>query len=159
MQLCKNIFNHFLYLKIMKTKTTFFSLLLVILSSSIFAQTGSIEVKINGIENNDGVVMIGLYNSEADFPDSDKGYTGAAPKANTNGVTHTFSDIPAGKYAIAVWHDEDEDKELDKNFLGIPRENYGFSNNAFGTFGPPGFKDAAFNVVSGETTELEITLK
>ena len=124
-----------------------------------FAQTGAIEVKIYGIENNNGIVMIGLYNSEADFPDFDKGYTGAAPEADENGVTYTFIDIPAGKYALAVWHDEDKDKALDKNMLGIPRESYGFSNNKFGTFGPPDFKDAAFDVASSETTLLEITLK
>jgi len=144
----------------MKIKCTiFFSLLFVIFSLSIFAQTGSIEVKINGIENNDGVVMIGLYNSDSDFPDFDKGFTGAAPAADKNGVTHTFKDILPGTYALAVWHDEDEDKELDKNFLGIPKENYGFSNNASGTFGPPDFKDAAFEVKNGETTKLEISLK
>jgi len=143
----------------MIVKKLLLSILLICWNILLLAQTGSIEVKINGIENNDGVVMIGLYNSETEFPDFDKSFTGAAPEASKNGITHTFTDIPPGKYAIAVWHDEDYDKTLDKNFLGIPKENYGFSNNASGTFGPPDFKDAAFNVASGKTTLIEITLK
>jgi len=143
----------------MKYITLFSGLVLMILSSTIFAQHGSIEVRINGIENNDGTILIGLYNEGEKFPDFDMSYAGAAPEANKMGTTYTFTEIPAGTYAIAVWHDEDEDKTLDKNILGIPRENYGFSNNAFGTFGPPDFDDAAFEVVRDEKTELVITLK
>lgn len=143
----------------MKYKILLMNLVLMILSSPIIAQHGSIEIKVNGIENNDGVILIGLYSEGEKFPDFDMSYAGASPKANKMGTTYTFTEIPAGTYAIAVWHDEDEDQTLDKNILGIPRENYGFSNNVFGTFGPPDFEDAAFKVESDEKTELVITLK
>ena len=58
--------------------------------------------------------------------------------------------IPAGTYAARVWHDENNNKKFDKNWIGIPKEGYGFSNDA-GTeghfhFGPPDFEDAAFRV-------------
>ena len=134
-------------------------LALMIMGSTIYAQYGSIEVRINGIENNDGIILIGLYDKSDKFPDFDESFAGAAPKANKMGTSYTFTEIPSGTYALAVWHDEDEDKTLDKNILGIPRENYGFSNNASGTFGPPDFEDAAFKVVSDKKTELVITLK
>lgn len=56
----------------------------------------------------------------------------------------TFENIPFGEYAIKVHHDEDGNNEMDTNFLGIPSEDYGFSNNASGTFGPADWEDAKF---------------
>jgi len=47
-----------------------------------------------------------------------------------------------GQYAIKVFHDENANGELDINFLGIPKESYGFSNHARGRFGPPPFAEA-----------------
>ncbi len=70
-----------------------------------------------------------------------------------------LTEVPAGPFAIAVFHDEDLDQELDRNFLGIPREDYGFSRDARGRFGPPSFDDARLELGAGETMQLAIEVR
>ncbi len=122
-------------------------------------QTGSIKIEIEGIENTKGEIQIGVYNSANDFPDYEKIFIGGYAEALKFGALYKIEDIPIGKYAIAIWHDENSDKVLNKNIFGVPKEKYGFSNNVFGTFGPPDFEEASFYVVKGEVTILKIKLK
>ena len=131
----------------------------IFLAGQINAQTGRIKVNIEGIENTDGELQIGLYNSADSFPDFEKNFKGASITADKSGSELVFDNIPVGTYAIAIWHDENKDKELNKNMFGAPKEKYGFSNNVFGTFGPPDFEDASFLIIEGETKVLSINLK
>ena len=66
--------------------------------------------------------------------------------------------IPFGEYAIKAFHDEDRDDEIDMNFLGIPVESYGFSNNVRGIFGPPSFDKAKF-LFNVDSLAIEIKLR
>jgi uncharacterized protein (DUF2141 family) len=127
--------------------------------SPILAQTGTISVKINGIASNSGVIQIGLYNEESGFPEYKESFKGVSPKANKMGVTYTFTEIPIGPYAIAVWHDENENKKLDKNLFGVPKEKYGFSNNVYRTMGPPKYEEALFIVEDKKEISLIIDMK
>jgi uncharacterized protein (DUF2141 family) len=70
----------------------------------------------------------------------------------------SFADVQPGTYAIAVFHDENSNGKLDSNFIGIPREGTGASNNAKGHMGPPKFDDAAFRYAGGRL-ELKITIE
>ena len=63
-----------------------------------------------------------------------------------------------GMYGIAVFHDENKNGKMDKNFLGIPQEAYGFSNNMRVTFGPPKWEKSKF-VVNTATTDIAIEVK
>ena len=65
-------------------------------------------------------------------------------------VEFIFTGLPAGSYAVAVYHDENGNEELDTNLLGIPREGFAFSGDARGFAGPPSFDDAAVEVVDGD---------
>jgi uncharacterized protein (DUF2141 family) len=58
----------------------------------------------------------------------------------------TIADVPAGTWAVLAYQDENGNGRLDRNLLGIPSENYGFSRDARGRFGPPSFDDAAIDV-------------
>jgi uncharacterized protein (DUF2141 family) len=69
-----------------------------------------------------------------------------------------FADIPPGTYALAVFHDENMNGQLDTNRLGIPTEGYGFSNDVKGVFGAPAFSAASF-AYDGRTLELTISLR
>ena len=70
------------------------------------------------------------------------------PKEN-----HVFViDLPAGFYAIALFVDTNKNLKIDKNFLGIPKEQFGFSNNAMGRLSAPSFEQAMFEV-NGNTTQ------
>ena len=70
-----------------------------------------------------------------------------------------FTNFPAGTYGVAVIHDHDKNGKLSRNPFGYPTEAYGFSNNSFGTFGPPEFKDISFKVEEGKKTHIVIHLK
>jgi uncharacterized protein (DUF2141 family) len=120
-------------------------------------ETGySVTLTVTGIKNLEGEISIGLFSDEDNYPKGDE-FLGAFVKADDETITYTFENIPEGVYAIAIYHDENSDKKLDSNFLHIPNEGYGFSNNVFGTFGPPKFDKAKFEVK--EDIALEIRLK
>jgi uncharacterized protein (DUF2141 family) len=72
-------------------------------------------------------------------------HTGSAP-ARAGDNTITVRDVPAGSWAVLAYQDENENGELDRNLIGIPSENYGFSRDARGKFGPPSFEDAVIAV-------------
>ena len=126
--------------------------ILVLLCTTVLAQSGGEEtvgngtlvVEINGIENDEGRMMVALCNSAENFSDSDSAFAGAQVQINSGVAMINFNSIPFGEYAIKTFHDEDSNGELDTNFLGIPSESYGFSNNASGSFGPPSWDQAKF---------------
>ena len=135
------------------------TIILLSFQSLIFSQNGNVTVKISGVENNKGLVNVGLYNEGSSFPDYDKTFMNKEVKAVKGEIEFTFKNVPEGAYAVAVWHDENENKKIDKNFIGVPKEKYGFSLNKFGTFGPPDFEDVSFILKKGENKTLEIRLK
>ena len=124
--------------------------------SMVYAQTGTIDVEISGINDPKGLMSIGLYSDEKGFPDDGKEYKGTDVNVTGQTVVYTFKDVPLGTYAIAIFHDTNSNGKLDKNFLGIPKEGYAFSNNVFGTFGPPDFKDTSFELTGSKTINIQM---
>jgi uncharacterized protein (DUF2141 family) len=107
--------------------------------------TGSIEIKVSGLKNTKGQLGILLFSNPDGFPsDWQKSFKNILVPISGDLATYTFTDLPYGKYAISVMHDENINKKLDANMFGIPKEGYGVSNNATGTLGPPKFQDAHF---------------
>ncbi|MEI9953062.1 MAG: DUF2141 domain-containing protein [Pseudomonadota bacterium] len=82
----------------------------------------------------------------------------ATAKANAATALCVFEKIPPGVYALSAFHDQNSNGKLDTNLLSIPSEDYGASNNARGTFGPPSFEDAKF-AYRGGRARLEASLK
>jgi len=141
-------------------KNLLLAIIVMVFTTPIFAQSGVVKVTITGIENTDGNVEIGIYNSEETFPVFGKEMQGAKVKpTKTGSLDYTFGNLPDGTYAIAVWHDENGNQEMDKNLFGAPKENYGFSKNIYGTFGPPNFEDVSFKVENGKVLKLTINLE
>lgn len=114
--------------------------------SSAFSQyTSKMEIRINGIRNTKGHVLIAVFRSADGFPDNkDKAFLRERIPATTGTMSVSLKDIPAGKYAIAVIHDENDNLHLDTGLFGIPKEGFCFSNDAKGTFGPPSFEASSF---------------
>ena len=106
--------------------------------------TGTLTIAITGLENDDGEVLLALSNSRENYESDSKAYFGFKVKIKGGTADCTISELPFGEYAIKLYHDENIDGELNSNFLGIPTEDYGFSNNASGTFGPADYDDAKF---------------
>jgi uncharacterized protein (DUF2141 family) len=108
------------------------------------SEKGDLIVMINGFDNNEGVAKIALSNTQEDYEAHDQAFRGEETIINEKSAVLTFEKIPFGEYAIKIYHDEDNDNELNSNFLGMPTEEYGFSNNARGSFGPASWDDAKF---------------
>lgn len=137
----------------MKIKITTVLLFIAVLG---FSQNGKIQVEISNIKNTNGDIGLALYNNETDF--TKKEFKTAKVSAKKGLVTAKFDNIPPGNYAIAVLHDANANNKMDFNLVGIPKESYGFSNNAKGILAPPKFKDAAFRVKAGQTAVQKIKL-
>jgi len=137
-------------------------LVFAILSAIAFAQSSScpgIHVKILNIRNSTGTVDCALFDSPEGFPIE---VLRSATKVMVMKVRNTearcdFEDIPAGTYALAVIHDENMNGKLDTNWLGIPIEGYGFSNDVRGLFGAPSYPAARFPY-DGQILDLTISL-
>ncbi len=116
-----------------------------------FASAADLTVRIEGVRSADGDIRVALHRRAdgVDFPDS-AGIVKAAMRPAAEGGDIAFPGLPPGEYAIAAFHDEDRNGDLNTGLLGIPTEGYGFSNDARGTFGPPGFDAAAFTVKPGD---------
>ena len=122
-------------------------LILLLFSQLLNAQIASgqdITVKINNLDNSKGKVLVAIYDSKDSF--LNKRFKGTMSKINDNTCEVTFKNIPEGVYAISLFHDENDNNKMDSNFLGIPKEDYGCSNNATGFMGPPKWEDAKFEL-------------
>ncbi len=127
-------------------KSTLIIISLVITTYCSNAQnTGTLVVEIGSLRNNDGVVAVALYDNEEGFPGNEENLVQAANAKIINGkAVVEFKDLAFGEYAISAFHDENSNNELDTNWIGIPKEGVGASNNAKGRMGPPKYKDARF---------------
>jgi uncharacterized protein (DUF2141 family) len=136
---------------------------LALLSAQALAQTQSaaaslIRVEISGLRNDKGHVLCALFSSPSDFPKKmDKAIAHATSVISNGRAACEFSAVAPGTYAVSVIHDENSNGKLDTNFLGVPREGVGASNNPKGHFGPPKFDAAAFRF-SGARLVLKITI-
>lgn len=133
-------------------------LILAIVATPIFAQVdkgNSIEVSILDIDGNDGKLMIGLYDAEANW--LAKPVQAKQGEIKDEKCSVTFENVSDGIYAISLFHDENDNGVLDMNFLGIPKEDTGSSNNAPARFGPPQWEDAKFEV-KGKSVKQTIQL-
>jgi len=132
-------------------------ILFLFITTFVHAQEegNDITLEIKGIDSNDGQMRIGLYDSKDHW--LKKPFKGMTGKIIDGKCKASFSNIPDGTYAISVFHDENNDGKLETNFLGIPSEDTGSSNDAPARFGPPKWEDAKFEFKGG-TIKQVITL-
>ncbi len=119
-----------------------------------------IHVEVLDIRNSAGTVACALFEAPEGFPYE---YLRFATNIMVIKVRATkarcdFEDIPPGKYALAVVHDENMNGKLDANLLGIPKEGYGFSTDATGFLGAPSFSAASFPY-DGQNLDMTISLQ
>lgn len=126
----------------------------------VFAQKGTIKVTVANFENNEGTCFYCLYNKNQskDFPTKQEQVKCLKAKIANKQSTIQFENLDFGTYAIAIYHDENDNGKLDTNFIGIPKEGMGASNNAKAKLGPPKFEDAKFEHQKNETVLTTITL-
>ncbi len=118
----------------------------------------SLTIKVEDLRNSKGVVQFAIYNKEGSIPDEKykKYYKKDITTINNNTSTITFNDLPKGKYAINILHDEDKDGKIDKRFI-IPKEGIGFSNyTSIGFTNKPKFSKASFELDSDKEINIKI---
>lgn len=118
-----------------------------------------IIIQLSGMKNAKGNVNVALYNSSSSFNNPQSAYQKYSFTTVSGNMTMTLEDIPKGTYAFGLFHDENSNNEIDKNILSIPKEGFGFSNNAIGSFGPPTFDQSKFELPAKSILTQIIVLK
>ena len=119
----------------------------------------TVSANVGPLRNNRGSVGCRLYQSAEGFPRTAKGTTSRRVKVTGASTQCKFERLPPGTYAIAVHHDENDNRKLDTNLIGIPLEGYGVSNNRVPALSAPSWEESKFVVESGKTVELSIALR
>ncbi|MGI2903629.1 DUF2141 domain-containing protein [Tolypothrix sp. VBCCA 56010] len=141
------------------------SLLLAILVSTSFAKTANAQptttltVVVNGIKHQKGQICLGIYSNEKGFPLSTKNVVKSACKQITGtSLKQQFTGLKPGNYAVAVVDDQNGDRQLNRDFFGIPKEGFGISNNPTVsiTTGTPKFNKASFSLSKNTTVNIDM---
>lgn len=109
------------------------------------AQADDVTIALQGVKKNTGTIVLCLWSKEDRFPDCESGKAVKRIVVPANATSARFDDVPAGTYAISAFHDANNNGKLDSNFLGLPLEAVGMSNNPK-LNGPPRFKPARFKI-------------
>jgi uncharacterized protein (DUF2141 family) len=123
------------------------------------ARAETVVVEMQGFRNDKGSALVSLFASKDGYPEqAQKAVRKVVVPIQKGSAKAVLKDVPPGTYAVAVMHDEDNDRKLKKGMFGIPKEGIGASNNARGHFGPPKFDDAKFELRPGRTITTRIRL-
>lgn len=110
------------------------------------AEAADLRVTVEGLRNDKGHVRFALYNEPDRFPDRAGVIEGGRAKVVGGRAVFVFQNVKPGRYAVSVFHDENDDGKFNRSLIGLPLEGYGFSNNAKVTLSAPSFTEAAFTV-------------
>ena len=131
----------------------------LVLKANALEDSPTLTVAIKGIKNETGQICLAIYDKEPGFP------LGNSPEVKSKCITITgnslkqeFTDLKEGTYAVAVIDDQNGNTKLDKDFLGIPEDGFGISNNPIVsiTTGTPNFEDASFSLTEDRTIEIDM---
>ncbi len=139
--------NYFGYIK-------FIPLWMLLVPVVLFSQN-TIFVQVNNVSSDKGQVNVAVYDSEDFFLKFDGVVKAKSAPAQIGTVNLTLENLPAGDYALAIFHDKNGNDILDTNWLGIPKEKVAFSKSKMKTFGPPKYEECRFKV-EGDT-EISIS--
>ena len=103
-------------------------------------------IEVIGLSSDAGKVHFGLYDDPAAFPEDEGRVEGTRVKIKDRRAIAVFKGLRPGRYAVAVYHDENDNGEFDQALFGIPLEDFGFSNDATVFLGPPSFGEAQVSV-------------
>ncbi len=132
-------------------------LVLVFFSTGLHAQ--ELKVNIHNIRNDKGVIQLAFFVDNKSFKNEEPEFTRTVSKDmmnSNNSLEVVLTDIPPGKYGIALIDDENEDSEMNYNFVGVPQEGFGFSDYYASGFSKPDFEEFSFQFYDDKTIEIKI---
>jgi uncharacterized protein (DUF2141 family) len=123
------------------------------------AQACSLTIHVDGFRNTKGILGGALFKNKAGWPEDDSQafVRNAIPVTANSDAVLVFPDVPAGRYAVVVLHDENENHRLDRNILRVPKEGFGFANNPHVGLSAPSWNDSSVQVTC-PGTEVQIHL-
>jgi len=131
--------------------------LVLALFASAAAGAADLKLRVDDVKSAEGKVMLAVYDSADSFLKKPAKTVSVA--AATGTVNVLIKDLPPGHYGIALFHDANGNGKMDRNAMGIPLEDYAFSNNAQGMMGPPSFEQARFAVPADGGAGIVISLR
>jgi uncharacterized protein (DUF2141 family) len=118
----------------------------------VVADGASIVVEVEGLRSGRGAVRGALFASPRGWTEEGRQLATCEARIEGRRSVCVFDGVAPGEYAVAFLHDEDDDGELDRDFIGWPQEGFGFSNDARPGLGPPSYESASFEHGAGTTT-------
>lgn len=134
------------------------SVFTLVMAAQTDALAADIVISVSGVSEARGAVGCALFPDSRGFPMDNSGARVLWLPADPKGVICRYPDLPDGTYAVSVSHDLNGNRRTDTNFLGIPTEAWGVSNNARPTMRAPRFDEAAFKVAGGQSVTLDVRL-
>lgn len=115
----------------------------------------TLTVVVEGVDQKDGNLGVLVYTSQRGWPEElQYALRDIVVPAQPGIMTVKVPDLPTGTYGVAVCHDANKNRKLDKNFLGMPREQWGLSNNPHATIKAPPFSKSQFSLTSDITIHV-----
>lgn len=127
-----------------------------LISTLIPQNNPKLAIKISNIEKIKGEIKVGVFNTETNFLKEGHAIKNYSVKVENNTAVLTITDLPKGEYAITMYHDQNSDNECNRNFIGIPKEPYGFSNNIKPKMSAPKYKDCKFTFLENKTLLINL---
>lgn len=134
------------------------ALIMMAVAGSASTENGTITIQVTGVRSSQGQIGCALYARAAGFPLEPAGTVQKWHPASTTGVQCRFAGLAPGNYAVAVSHDLNGNRRTDRNFLGLPREDWGVTNNVRPSLRPPRFSEAMVTLRPGEQEVLTVRL-
>jgi len=127
-------------------------------TDSLSGSAAVLRVEASGARSQQGHYAFAVYANQEDFVSRSNPVVKGRVAADADSVIWDAGEVPSGEYAIAVYHDANDNQQLDRHAFGYPLEAYGFSRDARGKLGPPAFRDAAFKI-DNESLQMRIRIK
>ena len=123
------------------------------------ASAADLTIEVHGVRSGAGHLFVAVHTQREgeELPYAAGMFAGTLQQAREGSMRFVFLDLPAGRYAVQGFHDENGNGELDSSALGIPTEGYGFANDPPSQFGPPIFEEVAVTI-SDELAKAVLTI-
>jgi uncharacterized protein (DUF2141 family) len=151
-QNCRDYLDSFVRLTLFVAATAFYA------APAFSEPLSTVLIEVSGFKNTRGTLNCRLFTKAADFPDGEGIVTVRVPITGPN-TSCSFSNVEPGTYAVAVVHDENGNGKLDKNFVGVPSEGYGVSNNKTYALSAPKWAESSFTLGTTESKALLVKLR
>lgn len=120
------------------------------------SKTKDLTLTISNIKHIEGSIEIGLFNDGERFLEKGQAFRSVSVEVKSDSEIVVIKDLPKGTYAISLYHDKNSNGICDRNFFGIPKEPYAFSNNFKPKFSAPTFKNCEFDLTLDHSMEIRL---